>query len=48
MIEDLELKDLPLIGVPFTWSGGVNNQFLSRLDRFLVNDEWDCHFSGLR
>ncbi|RVX06590.1 hypothetical protein CK203_029612 [Vitis vinifera] len=33
---------------PFTWSGGVNNQSFSRLDRFLVNEEWDCHFSGLR
>ena len=48
VIEDLELKDLPLLGVPFTWSGGVNNQSLSRLDRFLVNEEWDCRFSGLR
>ncbi|KAL6327366.1 hypothetical protein AAG906_018968 [Vitis piasezkii] len=48
VIEDLELKDLPLLGGPFTWSGGVNNQSFSRLDRFLVNEEWDCHFSGSR
>ena len=32
VIEDLELKDLPLLGGPFTWSGGVNNQSFSRLD----------------
>ena len=48
VIEDLELKDLPLLGGPFTWSGGVNNQSFSRLDRFLVNEDWDCHFSGSR
>ena len=46
VIEDVELKDLPLLGSPFTWSGGVNNQSLSRLDQFLVNEEWDCRFSG--
>ncbi|RVW48533.1 hypothetical protein CK203_088484 [Vitis vinifera] len=33
IIEDLELKDVPLVGGPFTWSGGVNNQSFSRLDR---------------
>ena len=48
VIEDLQLKDLPLIGGPFTWSGAVNNQSFSRLDRFLVNEEWDCRFSGSR
>ena len=25
-----------------------NNQSFSRLDRFLVNEEWDCRFSGSR
>ena len=48
VIEDLELKDLSLLGGPFNWRRGVNNQSLSRLDRFLVNEEWDCRFSGLR
>ena len=38
VIEDLELKDLPLVGGPFTWNGGVNNWSFSRLDRFLVNE----------
>ena len=32
VIEDLELKDLPVIGGPFTWNRGVNNQSFSRLD----------------
>ncbi|RVW64332.1 putative ribonuclease H protein [Vitis vinifera] len=48
VIEELQLKDLPLFGGPFTWSGGVNNQTLSRLDRFLVNEGWDCRFSHSR
>ena len=48
VIENLQLKDLPLIVSPFTWSGGVNNQFFSRIDRFLVNEEWDYRFSGSR
>ena len=25
VIKDLELEDMPLLGAPFTWSGGVNN-----------------------
>ncbi|RVW58237.1 LINE-1 reverse transcriptase-like [Vitis vinifera] len=33
IIEDLELKDVPLVGGPFTWNGGVNNQTFLRLDR---------------
>ena len=45
VIEDLELKDLLLLGGPFTWSGGVNNQSMSRLGRFLVNEGWDYRFS---
>ncbi|RVX13086.1 hypothetical protein CK203_018042 [Vitis vinifera] len=34
VIEDLELKDLPMVGGPFTWTGGADNQSFSRLDRF--------------
>ena len=48
VIEELQLKDLTLFGGPFTWSGGVNNQTMSRLDRFLVNEGWDCRFSHSR
>ncbi|XP_034697243.1 uncharacterized protein LOC117923106 [Vitis riparia] len=46
--EDLELKDLPMVGGPFTWTGGAGNQSSSRLDRFLVNEEWDSHFGDAR
>ena len=48
VIEDLELKDLPLVGGLFTWNGGVNSQSFSRPDRFLVNEGWDCHFGNAR
>ena len=46
VIEDLELRDLPLQGGPYTWSGGLNNLSKSRLDRFLVYEEWESLFSG--
>ena len=48
VIEDLELKDLPMVGGPFTWTGGANNQSFSRLDCFLVNEGWDSHFGDAR
>ena len=48
VIEELELKDLPMVGGPFTWTGGADNQSFSRLDRFLVNEEWDSHFGDAR
>ncbi|RVW83364.1 LINE-1 reverse transcriptase-like [Vitis vinifera] len=46
VVEDLELRDYPLQGGLFTWRGGLNNQSQSRLDRFLVTDEWDRMFNG--
>ena len=45
VIKDLELRDLPLHGGIFTWSGGLNNQTRSRLDRFLIFDDWEGLFS---
>ncbi|WKA01533.1 hypothetical protein VitviT2T_019813 [Vitis vinifera] len=45
IIEDLELRDLPLHGGFFTWNGGLNNQSHSRIDQFLVSNEWEGHFS---
>ena len=45
MIDKLALRDLPLQGVPFTWSEELNGQSRSRLDRFLVSKDWDNHFS---
>ena len=47
VIEDLELRDLPLQGGPFTWSGGLNNLSKSRLDRFLIYENWEEHFGGV-
>ena len=46
IIEDLELRDFPLQGGSFTWRGGLNNQTQSRLDRFIVLEDWECYFSG--
>ncbi|RVW93853.1 Zinc finger CCCH domain-containing protein 37 [Vitis vinifera] len=47
VIDDLDLRDLPLQGGPFTWSGGLNRQAMSRLDRFLVSEDWEGHFNGV-
>lgn len=38
-IEDLQLNDLPLVGRKFTWHR-ANGSCMSRIDRFLVSDEW--------
>ena len=48
VIDDLELKYIPAQGDPFTWRGGQNNCRMARLDRFLVTEEWDSHFGGIR
>ena len=47
VIDDLHLRDLPLLGGTFTWSGSLNNQAHSRLDRFLVSKGWEGHFSSV-
>ena len=44
---DVNLKDLSSVGGLFTWRGGINNQQRARLDRFLVNDEWENLFSNV-
>ena len=41
VIDELELKDQPLHGGSFTWRGGLSNQRMARLNRFLVIDDWD-------
>ncbi|XP_057458406.1 uncharacterized protein LOC130749124 [Lotus japonicus] len=38
-IADMDLVDLPLAGRKFTWRR-PNNQASSRIDRFLVSEEW--------
>ena len=47
MIGELGLRDFPLAGGPFTWIGGLNSQVVSRLDRFLISDQWEDHFSAI-
>ena len=44
VVKNLELRDLPLQGGLFTWSGGLNNQLKSRIDRFLISEDWEVHF----
>ena len=34
VIDELQLRDLPLVGGSYTWCGGLNNRLASRLDRF--------------
>ena len=48
MIDELELKDLPLQGGMYTWKGGLNNQRMARLDRYLITNDWEIHFGGAR
>ncbi|RVW51826.1 hypothetical protein CK203_085751 [Vitis vinifera] len=31
---------------PFTWSGGLNGLSRSRLDSFMISEDWENHFSG--
>ena len=45
VLVDLGVRDLPLQGGPFTWSGGNNGQAMSRIDRFLVSGDWESYFS---
>ena len=47
MIDKLALRDLPLQGGLFTYNGGLNGQSVSRLDRFLVFEDWESNFSGV-
>ena len=47
IIDELGLVDLPLQGGLFTWSGGHNNQYWARLDKFLVTPSWLVQFSGV-
>ncbi|RVW85403.1 Polyadenylate-binding protein RBP47B' [Vitis vinifera] len=42
-----KVEDLLLVGGSYTWCGGLNNRSASRLDRFLVSEDWESHFSNL-
>ena len=47
VICDLELVDLPMSGGNFTWRGGMSNQTMARLDRFLVSLDWMDHLGNV-
>ena len=47
VLDELTLRDLTLQGGPYTWSGGLHGQSRSRLDRFLISEDWENHFSGV-
>ena len=40
VINDLDMKDIPLKGELYNWSGGLNNQRMARLNKFLISDDW--------
>ena len=46
IIDELELKDTPLSGGQYTWKGVLNNRRMTRLDRFLIADDWETLFGG--
>lgn len=46
-IKDLELADLPLLGRKFTWYRS-NGSTMSRLDRFLLSNNWLVRWGGCR
>ena len=39
IMDELDLKDLPLQGGMYTRKGGLNNQRMARLDRYLITDD---------
>ena len=46
-IDELELIDLTMLGGNFTWSGGLRNQNMACLDRFLVSQVWIDHHGNV-
>jgi hypothetical protein len=44
IINTYELRDLPLNGGLFTWSNNHSDPTLERLDRGLINPDWEINF----
>ena len=47
IIDDLELKDLPLLGGEYTWARGLGNQRMASLDKFLISYDWEDYFRNV-
>jgi hypothetical protein len=47
LIDDLDLKDIPLHGRKFTWSNQQANPTLVRLDRALCTIDWDSLYPNV-
>jgi len=47
-IEDMNLIDLQLQDGNYTWFKGDNHDTASRIDRFLLSEEWDDCFSNIK
>ena len=47
IIDELELKDLPLHGGAFTWAGGPGNQRMARLNRIFISNDWGNYFGNV-
>ena len=43
-IEDLNKIDLPLEGSSYTWSSGIDQPLMSKIDRALVTPDWEEHY----
>ena len=43
-IEELSLIDLPLERGSYTWSSGLDQRLMSRIDRVLVSHDWEDHY----
>ena len=43
-IDDLHLKELPLIGRRFTWSNERLNSTLTKIDKVLFTEEWESRY----
>ncbi|WMV57930.1 hypothetical protein MTR67_051315 [Solanum verrucosum] len=48
MIEDMELIDPQLEGGNYTWTGGNNAEYGSRIDRIMYSTEWGGKFNNVK
>ena len=46
-IEELSLIDLPLERGSYTWSSGLDQRSMSRIDRVLVSHDWEDHYADV-